>query len=123
MPEIVLIRGIPGSGKTTKARAEYPNHVLCEADMFFDTDDGYKYDHGKIKEAHEYCFNKAKNALMMGMNVVVANTFIRLWEMQKYIDLHYPVKIVDANGDYENVHGVPVDVVERMRERYEVFPE
>lgn len=35
MTAIVLIRGVPGSGKTTKAKAEYPDHELIEADQFF----------------------------------------------------------------------------------------
>ena len=34
MTVIVLIRGVPGSGKTTKAKAEYPDHELIEADQF-----------------------------------------------------------------------------------------
>lgn len=121
MPEIVLIRGVPGSGKTTKARTEYPRHVLCEADMFFEESNGYKYDHRKIKDAHEYCYNKARKALMMGLDVVVANTFTRTWEMQKYLDLPYPAKVVEATGNYDNVHGVPPEIVERMRERFEAY--
>lgn len=121
MPEIVLIRGVPGAGKTTKARTEYSGHVLCEADQFFETDSGYEYDSSKIKDAHAYCYNKARKALMMGMDVVVANTFTRVWEMQKYLDLPYPVKVIEATGNYDNVHGVPPDIVDRMRERYEAY--
>lgn len=121
MAEIVLIRGVPGSGKTTKARTEYPNHVLCEADQFFETDAGYKYDGSKIKDAHEYCFNKARKSLMMDLDVVVANTFTRVWEMQKYLSLPYQVKVVEATGTYDNAHGVPTEIVERMRERFEAY--
>ncbi len=121
MAELVLIRGLPGSGKTTKALTEYPNHVLCEADQFFETDDGYKYDGSKIKDAHEYCFSKARKALMVGLDVVVANTFTRVWEMQKYLDLPYEVHVVEATGDYENVHNVPQEVVAKMRDRYEPY--
>ena len=53
MPEIVLIRGVPGSGKTTMAKTKFPNHVLCEADQFF-THLGtgmYKFDPAKLREA------------------------------------------------------------------------
>ena len=121
MAEIVLIRGVPGSGKTTKALTEYPNHVLCEADQFFETDTGYKYDRKKIKYAHEYCLNNARKYLMMGFDVVVANTFTCVWEMQPYIDIGFPVKVVEATGNYDNVHGVPQEIVDRMRERYEAY--
>lgn len=60
--QLILIRGLPGSGKTTMAKTLYPDHVLCEADQFFETDKGYIFDGSKIKEAHAYCFNKAKKA-------------------------------------------------------------
>lgn len=74
MPEIVLISGIPGTGENRKAGTKYPNHVLCEAGMFFDTYNGYKYENSKLKDVHEYCFNEARNALMIGLNAVVAKT-------------------------------------------------
>lgn len=118
-PEIVIIRGIPGSGKSTLAKETYPDHLLCEADQFFYVDGEYKYDSNKIKDAHSFCYKKAKSALENGCNVVVANTFTRMWEMKKYIDLGYPCTIVEATGSYKNIHGVPDDVVNAMRARFE----
>ena len=34
MVELVIIRGAPGSGKTTHATTHFSRHVLVEADMF-----------------------------------------------------------------------------------------
>lgn len=121
VPEIVLIRGVPGSDKTTKAKTEYADHKLVEADMFFEDDGTYKYDHRKIKDAHKWCQDTVEQWLEMGYDVVVANTFTRVWEMQPYLDMGYPVKIVEATGNYGNVHGVPPEIVRRMRERFEVY--
>ncbi len=123
MPEIVLIRGVPGSGKTTKAKTEYSNHILCEADQFF-THPGtgdYKFDPEKLYEAHEFCMEKARACLEAGHNVVVANTFTRVWEMQLYFDMGYPIRVVEATGNYGSVHGVPPETVARMRERFEAY--
>lgn len=35
MSEMIIIRGLPGSGKTTMAKQIYSGHVLCEVDQFF----------------------------------------------------------------------------------------
>lgn len=122
VPRIVLIRGLPGSGKSTMARELYPSYILCEADQYFETDHGYCFDPAHIKDAHNFCYTKALQALEEGKDVVVANTFTRVWEMQKYLDLPYPVEVVVATGSYQNVHGVPEEVVQRMRDRFEMYP-
>ena len=118
-PEIVLIRGIPGSGKSTIAKEEYPDHVLCEANQYFTRRGRWLYNHKRVKNAHAWCQRKALSELEKGNNIVVANTFIRLWELKPYFDMGYPVKIVVAKGNYRNWHNVPEKVVERMKHNYE----
>lgn len=119
MSNLVLIRGIPGSGKTTLARTKYPGHVLCEADQYFETSKGYKFDPKYIKEAHDFCFNRVEDLLFAGYNVVVANTFVKKWETEKYLNLPYPTVVEIADGNFNSIHNVPEDVIQRMKDSFE----
>ena len=116
--EIVLIRGLPGSGKSTLAKTMEGYHHL-EADMFLEVDGVYVYDRTKISDAHGWCVASAKKALEQGKNVVVSNTFSKNWEMKRYIDLGFPFRVIEAKGKWENIHGVPINVIETMARNWE----
>ncbi len=124
--KITLIRGIPGSGKTTIAHEM--DAALVEADQFFVNKVGeYHHDRRLIKDAHEWCQMEMKRLLLAGNDVVVANTFIKKWEIVGYLKavqslgLDLDIEVLEAKGEYANVHGVPEDIVCRMKRQYEPF--
>lgn len=134
-PTLFLVRGIPGSGKSTFARHIWNEYAICEADKYFlNKETGeYNFDASKLKEAHEWC--RAQVEMRMSDHqvnpqyypeIVVSNTFTQEWEMQAYIDLAakygYQVVslIVENRHGNSNVHNVPEETLEKMRKRFEV---
>ena len=123
---LILIRGLPGSGKSTLAKG-YAGFKHYEADQFFMRNGEYAFEPARIKEAHQWCQETTANSLLRGENVVVSNTFVKCWEMKPYIDMAenfgIELKIITASGAFQNVHGVPAEVLERMRANWEPTPE
>jgi len=119
---LVLIRGLPGSGKSTRARSMH-GFAHFEADMFFERGGSYSFDPAQLPAAHAWCLQRASDALQQGKAVVVSNTFTQAWEMEPYLDAakRYgaSVQIIEAKGGWPNVHGVPESAIQRMIARWE----
>lgn len=119
-----IVRGIPGAGKTTFVK----NFLKCynvEADHFFMRDGVYTYDKNKIAFAHEFCYNAVTNAMLMGIDVSVSNTFVKLEHIYPYITiarkLGYKYEVVHVVGQHGSIHGVPEEVIERMKGDWQRF--
>lgn len=121
--ELVLIRGLPGSGKSTMARTFVSDGFLhFETDMFFEVAGQYQYEASRIREAHNWCQNSARHALAAGKRVVVSNTFTQLREIVPYFNMTQNVRVIEATGKWQNVHGVPIEMLNRMALRWEPLP-
>ena len=137
---IILVRGLPGSGKTSLAwsmleRSLMPKTNLYCADDFFVNELGhYVFDPAKLPQAHAECLDGVTERIKNGSwfdHVVVHNTFTQRWEMEPYIRLAEEtgnrlvvVSVFDGGLTNEeladrNEHGVPVDAIARMRDRFE----
>ena len=121
--ELILIRGLPGSGKSTMARnLASKGFQHFEADMYFEVNGQYQYDASRIRDAHIWCQNMARQALAAGNRVVVSNTFTQLREMEPYLGMTKNARVIEAIGNWQNVHGVPAEMLERMAQRWESLP-
>ena len=131
MKSLILLRGLPGAGKSTFAKLVCNQHV--EADMFFMEDGEYKFDASKLKQAHEWCRNEVETRMKDNQNneqyypeIVVSNTFTQEWEMKAYYNLaeQYGYKvfsiIIENRHNGVNQHNVPAEKLEQMRARFEI---
>lgn len=132
---LILLRGVPGAGKSTVANSIWNEYAVCEADKYFhDKETGeYRFDASKLKDAHEWCRSEVETRMKDNQvnpqfypEIVVSNTFTQEWEMQAYFDLakQYDYRvvslIVENRHGGENVHGVPADKVQAMRDRFQI---
>lgn len=124
--KIRLVRGLPGSGKSTFAAkvAAAGNFDHFEADQLFTDQNGeYNFDPEFIGEAHAMCYNGCKAALERGENVIISNTFTMCWEFDNYLGLakefNCDLEITECTGQYGSVHGVPEEAIVAMKNRYE----
>lgn len=122
---LYIVRGIPGSGKSTFAKSLGGVHL--ESDMYFMKDGNYNFDPEKLKEAHNWCRHSVMDAMKQGVpKVVVSNTFTQKWEMEPYFilaeELGYRVFsiIVENRHGGRNLHDVPESVLAKMRDRFEI---
>ncbi|XP_051558284.1 NEDD4-binding protein 2-like isoform X2 [Myxocyprinus asiaticus] len=86
---LVLLRGAPGSGKTTLANAmlEYnPGGVVLSTDEYFIRNGHYHYERNLLGEAHEWNHQRAKEAFENGLTpIIIDNTNMQCWEMKPYV--------------------------------------
>ena len=141
MSKLILIRGLPGSGKSTMAKKMLNDGVVdrrFEADMWlclhsaYDGNEfigfeprgcAYRWTPMRAKAAHKACIEATTRTLRGGFSVVVSNTFTQAWEMQPYIDAAKAhgaeVEIIVAKGEFGSIHNVPEETIAAMKARFE----
>lgn len=128
--KLFLLRGLPGSGKTTLATdlAGGKPIVFAADDYFYENGPNpgvYDFDVTKLHAAHKQCFERTKAALEQGVQLVfVTNTFTTEKELKPYLELGKELGVqvislvVENRHGNQSVHGVPRETIGKMVDRF-----
>lgn len=134
MKTLILLRGLPGAGKSSFANLIWSSGVVFEADKYFYDEDGnYNFDASKLGLAHKWCQLQVEHAMEDNQTnpqyypeIVVSNTSTTEKELQPYLDLatKYDYKvvslIVENRHGNKSVHNVPEETIKKMKNRFEI---
>lgn len=121
---LYIVRGVPGSGKSEVAEALAPGHHYEANDYFCDKKGNFTYNQNDLDLAHKQCYKNVITDMMSGVEkVAVANTFVKKWEFEPYVDvarkLGYKVAIVICRGEFVSAYDVPDEKVKSMLKNFE----
>lgn len=114
MQKMILMRGLPGSGKSTKARsiamdALYTGAAttiaICSTDDFFMRNGEYQFVPRLIGDAHKWNQDRVRYHMIAQTElIIVDNTNTQAWEMKPYRDLatsmRYDVEEIVVGDEY-----------------------
>lgn len=122
---VYILRGIPGSGKSSVAEELFENaysSVVCCADDYFMVDGKYMWDQEKIGNAHMYCQSLFKKHLELETNIIIVantSTFERDVNFYRNLAIEHKYKVfvltVENWHNGQDVHNVPAEVKDQMK--------
>jgi predicted kinase len=134
MKDLYIIRGLPGSGKSSVAKEisfrfkllgksfYYPHF---EVDKYFCDENGnYYFNADNLMSYHNRCFNDTEKSLQRGIKkVIVSNTTTLEEDVNLYINLakkynyRYFVIVVENRHNGIDKHNVPLTTLEKMNQQ------
>ncbi len=127
---LILLRGLPGSGKSALANvlSESGKYPVYSIDDFFMNEKGdYHFEFDKNYLAYKHCEEQTKKALENKIKkIFVAHTFTIAWELEPYFKLasqfNYLLFVVTVENyhGHKNIHEVSQEQLEKMAKKYEV---
>lgn len=101
--QIKIMRGIPGSGKTSLAKLCWPDATICSADFYFETPSGYVFRPEELPRAHQQCLRAfIESVRRCEEYIIVDNTNLTVDDIRPYIAVAHAyggeVEIVDVFG-------------------------
>lgn len=128
---LILLRGLPGSGKTTLAKvlSENNTYPIFSVDDFFTNKvtGEYLFNFKNNHLAYKQCEELTKEAIQQNRTkIFVQNTFTIDWELEPYFKLasefNYELFVLTVENYHgkQNTHGVSEEQLQKMADKYKV---
>lgn len=130
MPTLTIIRGLPGSGKSTVGAkllaASRAGGALVEPDTFHRTGGKYKFRREMQRTAEVWAQGAAADHLNRRRDVVVADVFPTLADLEPYRAMaqHFGAdfQVIEIHGPWPDIHDVCAEDRARMIATWEPYP-
>jgi len=141
MRKMIIMRGVPGSGKSFRAKhikedmeiLGFECHICSTDDYWYvDEDNPYVFDISRIGVAHRWNQKRVKQHLHNKVPCVIIDNTNTTWkEVKNYAKMavthDYEIVIVESDSDWKkdvdecfkrNSHGVPRETIQKMLDRF-----
>jgi adenylate kinase family enzyme len=146
MRRCVIVRGLPGSGKSTLSGKIYKDTLegkewpltdghgdIYSTDDYFMHNGEYTFNGRQLTKAHDWNRARVERAIDNEYDIVIVdNTNTQFWEMAAYIeyalDHDYVIEVVEPQTEWafdppelfkRNTHGVPMEAILKMKSRWD----
>ena len=131
--KLIIMRGLPGSGKSDKAKMLVENGIIHSTDDYFVKDAEYKFDENRLETFHYLNLMSSIESMKKGTSpIIIDNTNLIAFYCESYVEngkmYGYDIVVIEPDTPWafdveelvkRNVHNTPRDVIIDMLDMYE----
>ena len=121
-PRLLIVRGLPGAGKSTYIRNNYPGLFVLETDCFNCVAGQYEWNVDRSKEAIRIIdtisieIMSSSNTPDFAITGVFGRAISMMAHLERSCDYGYDVYIKTLTTQYPNIHNVPKETIQMFKD-------